>query len=235
MINKTKKKSSTLKKRLGLLYKDWIQNTSINGISEIYRANNFILKTFWTLILVSLFIMTFYAIGSSFQEYFSYKVFTSTKVVRKNDILFPAVTVCNLKILNTNKKTVPPELDQIPAFMNNVSYYARYHLQNNMIELDEFHKIGLRLYSHLIQIFDIEMTGYDIDEMVISCFFNSEKCKLGSFVAINNKEYGRCFTFNSEKQNQLKISRGGKENGLKLEMYVGEHDLYMDLNKNTGN
>ena len=64
--------------------------------------------------------------------------------------------------------------------------------------------------------------------MLISCYYNKKRCIVGNFTYFRDFDYGNCYTFNSQYDNDgnnkgdsLKSLRPGSENGLVIELFVG--------------
>ena len=74
--------------------------------------------------------------------------------------------------------------------------------------------------------------GLTINEMLVSCTFNSIECSASDFSWYFDTYFGNCFTFNSTGRNQ--ISQSGKLNGLKMELFVGQAVTVEQVAKNNG-
>ena len=69
--------------------------------------------------------------------------------------------------------------------------------------------------------------GFTMETMLVSGFFNGEKCDASNFTWSRSFEYGNCYTFNSNynsngsEQAALKTSKAGPSNGFVLELFTG--------------
>lgn len=74
--------------------------------------------------------------------------------------------------------------------------------------------------------------GFSIETMLISCFFNGEKCSAENFTWFISFEYGNCYAFNYHVDNNnnstkpLKTSQAGIGSGLTLELFVGSQGSF---------
>lgn len=70
-------------------------------------------------------------------------------------------------------------------------------------------------------------TNTSIDQFLLACSFYKSECKPDDFVLFRETRYGDCFRFNSgynrlgQKTEILKSIVPGRQNGLKLELFVG--------------
>lgn len=82
--------------------------------------------------------------------------------------------------------------------------------------------------------------SHNIDEMLINCHFNNERCSREDFEFFYSMGSGSCYKFNSGKFNngttyELKKSTSpGRRNGLNLELYTGNVSVFYDLIRSTG-
>jgi hypothetical protein len=69
--------------------------------------------------------------------------------------------------------------------------------------------------------------GFNLSSMLISCYFNGEKCDISNFSYNISYEYGNCYVFNNGNlENLKKTSRYGLFSGLTLELYAGNFGYY---------
>ena len=60
-----------------------------------------------------------------------------------------------------------------------------------------------------------------METMLISCYFNGEKCNLSDFYYFHSFEYGNCYTFNYNLSSIRYTSKYGPSSGLSMELFVG--------------
>lgn len=167
----------------------------------------------------------------SLKEFFEYKVSVQVKWNEMALDYFPAVTFCNLNPFDSRKESVKRFLstqlesnnlnwslvdsDEIPAIQQ----------VNQALEvlkaaaLSEFNSNSNRGHG----------LGFDLDSMIISCFYNGLKCNLSDFTKSFSFEYGNCYTFN--KNTSKKTSKTGYTGGLTMEIFTGvpnKNDLFIE-------
>jgi hypothetical protein len=92
--------------------------------------------------------------------------------------------------------------------------------------------------------------GYQIEDMLVSCYFNYKICTADDFTYSYSSSYGNCFTFNrggfytNGTEKKLKnVSLAGADYGLTLELFVAnpsidsfcesEDGIYLSINNQT--
>jgi hypothetical protein len=73
----------------------------------------------------------------------------------------------------------------------------------------------------------LKQRGFNLNNMLISCYFNKNQCTLDDFVWSYSYEYGNCYTFNSrvnETSTIKTINNAGTSFGLVLELFAGPQD-----------
>ena len=70
--------------------------------------------------------------------------------------------------------------------------------------------------------------GFEINYMLLTCFYNDKPCTSNDFIWRYNFVYGNCFTFNSGYDNDgkkipiLKMTEPGSDRSFKLELFLGD-------------
>ena len=70
--------------------------------------------------------------------------------------------------------------------------------------------------------------GFEIDYMLLTCFYNDKRCTSKDFIWRWDYKYGNCFTFNSgfdasgKNVPILKMSEPGSDRSFKLELFLGK-------------
>ena len=94
--------------------------------------------------------------------------------------------------------------------------------------------------------FDLYANGFFLNQMLLSCKFNGLKCDLNDFYYFHDYFYGSCYQFNGLKVNNAsdsnssiksdvkKIQKPGPENGLQLELFVGNPRRQQQFNFKGG-
>ncbi|CAD5116595.1 DgyrCDS5471 [Dimorphilus gyrociliatus] len=98
-INENKTMKDVIKQE----FIDYLKNTSIKGVSRIFKSETKLLKIIWIFAVLS-----FICVGLAYAvaltvEYFKYPTVTLMKEIDSKDVIFPSVTICNLQPYSENK------------------------------------------------------------------------------------------------------------------------------------
>ncbi|XP_063068036.1 acid-sensing ion channel 4-A-like [Engraulis encrasicolus] len=137
---------------------------------------------------------------------------------RRGDMLFPAVTICNVNRFRFSALT---DADI-------------YHLAN-LTGLPPKNRAGHRAHDlhypppDMLDIFN--RTGHQIEEMLKSCNFSGQNCSAKDFTVVYTR-YGKCYTFNSNKASPKRARQGGMGNGLEMMLDI-QQDEYLPIWRET--
>ncbi|CAF1004836.1 unnamed protein product [Brachionus calyciflorus] len=153
----------------------------------------------------------------------------------KDFVDFPGITVCNLDPFDTSKPQVLAYLKEKLAEKNLSSEIHATNEHPALFQVRYAMKAlkASEMYDRDINksFLDYEM-GFKLEDMLVSCYFNGEKCDSSNFTKFYTFEYGNCFTYN-KNDNEHKIhktSRYGTNSGLTLELFTGfpgKQDLFL--------
>ena len=76
--------------------RDFCTDTSAHGLGRVAAAKSWPGRVFWIAIVISASVTAIHQISLSFTTYFSYPTKTDYFIVIKEQLRFPAVTVCNI-------------------------------------------------------------------------------------------------------------------------------------------
>ena len=202
--------------------RDTCMSTTTHGVPKILKTNSHtILKIIWILCLITCVTAGSVSIYKSIEQYLSYPSFISTSIVEEIPTEFPAVTICNMKSVNSS--TIDGDIVTKSAAINNNF--------SSLFEWLETEHYTLRLYVNNNPKYTEERRkamGFKIEDMLVSCYFNYLPCYATDFTYFYNPLYGNCYTFNAAYDNngRSKKSRtstlSGYYNGLILEFFVGK-------------
>ena len=203
----------------------WASTVTAHGIPNIYRNENVFIKFIWLVFFLLSTTYCWFSIVTLILSYFDHKVLFNLKLIERSPIDFPAVTFCNLNLFD--HRYSQKYIDQV-LNNNNMSYV------NNISQIN----INPNMVKKLIQssiASDSKLTkenkrkyGFDIDYMLLTCFFDDIPCDSNDFIWIYDYEYGNCFTFNSgrdEAGNKIdikKITESGSDKSFRLEIFLGD-------------
>jgi hypothetical protein len=213
--------------------------TSLHGYPHIIRNKYWPMKIYWILCCCLFIALAIWLTVPFYTLYFSYPVISVINEVVEEQQRFPAVTICNLEPLATQKASDFIK-SRIPNFeINNVKSYENLTGIRNGI-LDEIYKN-----------FDYptkQSFGHSINEMIFNCQFEEYPCSCQKsvngdcfqtsqeFIWYYSYKHGNCYTFNSgytyytdtPTENSFKfeqsiktVSKSGVDYGLYLEIYAG--------------
>lgn len=189
--------------------------SSFHGLSNLARTDRWFVKFIWlACFLVSLAFCSI-EIVNSLIDYFEYNVVITVQTVHETSVNFPAITVCNLNSIDYSNPGVADELSAIIARFDEKA--------NSTADILKHSKLKLKEISYLINN-EIKNRSYyySIEDMLISCLFNNQPCGPNDFEPYESKNFKSCYTFNSGTRGHVLASnRAGMNNGLELELYVG--------------
>ncbi|NP_001296656.1 acid-sensing ion channel 1-like [Hydra vulgaris] len=182
------------------------ENISIHGLSHVFdKRENFICRTVWLLITIAAFGYAVQKVYESTLNYFSYPFSTARMKIHVNQMDFPAVSFCNLNDFRYSA-TKGTKLDK--AILSN---------DKKSISGEEYLNITLK-------------ARHKIEEMLVDCEFDGNKCSVHNFTEFNWNQGELCFTFNSGKfpHSLLKVNGVGMKRSLVLTINVQHYEYYGD-------
>ena len=194
----------SIKSRFNLAFRKWLDNTTLHGISYIDDSKSILVKLIWTGIFFFFFGFAIWILSSSFSTFFSYEVNTNINRVRKNEIPFPSVTFCNLLYANPKSESLSNELrNQLVNFTSDRSVIQNAKrsptTKSFMYTVTTYFKSQIGL--------NVTNIGYDINQMLMGCFFMNNDCFATNFKQVISQKYGRCYTFGANKPcNKMSIA-----------------------------
>ena len=132
-------------------------------------------------------------------KFFDYGTLVNIKYVIEEDSEFPAVTFCNL---NPFKYAKNSSLEQYvyDLYMQRLDSSSREspNVRRNLCNRFMYGFIGTMLLREREELIK-NNNYYTIDDMLLSCYFNQEKCTKEDFVQISTTLYGYCYIFNYKR------------------------------------
>lgn len=215
--------SNPVRHRSRSILREFALNTSTHGLPGIARSVSVTNRIFWSLsFMVFTSIMVFFII-QSITGYFNYPVQTSVVHVVERSQIFPAVTFCNIAPVRSDR-TKNDFLNYL--YQNNLKNISSTELTINDIQyLPEFfvEVINKRQpYEHYY---------FTIDDMMIGCNYNGQRCTSNDFISFVSPNHGKCYTFNARTKNMTgkklrTINERGATGSLTLKVYAYNH-LYV--------
>ena len=156
--------------------------------------------------------------------YFQFQTTTSYITIVETSSEFPAVTICNINPIDFTGQDTTGKLVFEILSANNLTSRINATIENGFDLVNELSSI---IKANIIankSIPSIENVGFTMQSMLISCYFNDEKCNHSDFAFFHTFEYGNCYTFNSKKIPKT-TTKYGPTSGLSLELFLGSESI----------
>ena len=199
------------------LSKQILYNSSCQGLIKIFGHKQVLIKTLWVIFLIISTALCSYLVLTSIAEYLNFDVTTKIRKNKEDQTEFPTITICNKNFFTT---------DYAFEFLKNDS--------SNIFEIkkDSFTYYGsiFKIYSNLIMFnksYEINKFSFSLDDLLLTCYFDTNKCNTNEFQPVVDKMYGLCYKFNSgynsagEKVGIKTVKHSGKSFGLHLTLFAG--------------
>ena len=148
--------------------------------------------------------------------YFSNQIVPSIDLIGEPTSVFPAVTICNLNAFDVGKPGVQSEMLRI--LRGTPTSEFKVNATNRKSVYEQFRRVLNMLKARVVESNSSNILGYDIETMLISCYFDDRKCDTSDFVKFQMFEYINCFTYNTRAD----IKRTARtRKGLSLELFAG--------------
>ena len=185
---------------------DLIENSSLHGLSYIFDTRHSIRRIIWFFITVIAFCYSMHKVYQSTVNYFDYPFNTARMRRYVNELEFPAVSFCNL---NDMRLSVMKGTMVDAAILD--------HTLRETVTADEYRNVT-------------RSAVHKLDEMLVECIFDGQKCSHKNFTEFDWMQGDRCFTFNSggRGHNVLSVHGTGVHRSLMLTINVQHYDYYRD-------
>ena len=223
----------------------WAKSSSSHGIPNIVSTKNRAVRYMWLIFFLSSFAYCVYTIITSIDEYSQYKTTLSLKKVQEVPQIFPAVTLCNINSFSENDDsfidflTTAVKKPQCLEYFRNSkkcketkSEKSDFCIENEKLLKPCFNATDFYIYqiksfianNITDDIIEKKDLGITFDDLVLSCEFNGGHCDENNFTRFWSNEYGNCFTFNSNGNEQTlqKAVQKGYKTGLKLQIRLSK-------------
>ena len=226
------------KKKLSNLFKEWTESMTVHGFPNILRTKFLTIRIIWIISFLLSVSGCLYIITLNLINYFNFDVITKIRIVEKDSVKFPAVTICNINpfftqesiefvksILEINNITEMSNADFDPAFQDQ---YSKLYFNNNIF------RYMSTITSKSITNENKEKFFVPFNKMFISCIYKFRPCNESDWTWFYDSLYGNCYRFNSVQSEIKNSNQGGKFNGLMIEMFVGIPEKIETLSISTG-
>ncbi|GFN98004.1 amiloride-sensitive sodium channel subunit gamma [Plakobranchus ocellatus] len=165
------------------LVQNFAQSTSMHGVSRAIGQGPLWRKALWSSLVLGFAVWAVFNVTQIITDYQSHPVATAVSSEYNSELQFPAVTFCNL-----NRMRLSAATDYI---LNTIQEYS--DLGYNSDYINRILNLALRTYDQDQQI----SMGHTIEDMLIRCNFNQEKCSGLNFTHSFSLQHGNCYTFAS--------------------------------------
>lgn len=171
--------------------------STLSSIPNILMINRLYVKLIW---IICLFISLGFCIFMIHRTVVNYLQFDLTSQIRQNpqeSVKFPSISFCNPNNLATTEGT---------------KYFNKYYFDNYRVNLSNFDQVFAFLnedffyltewlrYQPFLPSFNKTLRqslSYSLEEMIISCQFDSKPCNLSWFEWFSHSVFGNCYYFNT--------------------------------------
>ena len=203
--------------------------TSFHGLPQIASSRSSKRTCYWAvLILIALGLMLWALLFISI-KFFDFNTFIKVEQEDHNELLFPAVTICNLNQYTRSylHENYGEEEEFIVTLL--ADYLSTRRILTRNLSFDAMNTSA----SELIEFFSIDPSAtaaspfaHKLENMLVSCYYNDQPCFKDSFTTAVNIN-GRCFTFNSNTTDVLYTTTPGASYGLDLVLNVEKYEYFL--------
>ncbi|XP_060543839.1 acid-sensing ion channel 4 isoform X2 [Pantherophis guttatus] len=216
---------------------EFASSSTLHGISHIFHHGHYTTYNFlWTMAFLASLGFLFYVYNDRMEFYFQYPHATKLEEETVHSMIFPAVTICNVNLLrfselsgqdlywageflgfldSSDKIVAPQKADA------EVVKVLSQKLQQSKGERNLPFDFG-ELYNR---------AGHQMDQMLIKCRFGSESCNTSDFKTVYTR-YGKCYTFNGDRNKARMTRQSGMGNGLEIMLDIQQEE-YLPIWRET--
>lgn len=198
----------------------FLRETTLHGVKFLGSSNGRKQRYIWAVLLVGVWILSFYFVTSTVMRFFKYESFVISEVVLKDALDLPALTVCNLNSGNRSLlREKFPSLLEIEEALQNPEFVANITKNPDLL-------LPLKAFSNSIMT-EIYLTA---EETFVQCRKGAHRYMNCSDIATAiSSSRGGCFTINGNKAvTTLKAFGPGLPQGytITLDANIGQKSLW---------
>ncbi|XP_010186717.1 PREDICTED: LOW QUALITY PROTEIN: acid-sensing ion channel 1-like [Mesitornis unicolor] len=178
---------------------------TLHGLSHIFVEGSLgARQALWALAFLLSLSVFLYQVADRIVYYLEYHHVTLLSEEDSPEMIFPAVTFCNINRVRVSQLSHEDLLYLAPL----VDYEPGMELGPPTPEEEDE---PLNLYGFF------NRTCHQLEDMLLSCSYRGERCGPGDFSAVFTR-YGKCYTFNSGQDGKPRLitMKGGTGNGLEI-------------------
>ena len=169
-------------------------------------------------------------LASQIRRFFDFEVDTITELVKDGETEFPTITICNMQICGFKDYNATLYFEEHAAEESeknpNAKEILEEKLRRNKTKSSFFLAREIFLheynYSELTRI--MSRNTAHMSDMLIRCAFDGVDCGPGDFEFLALGEFSKCYKFNSNAHANKRAKKYKKNNGLRLELYIGNQE-----------
>ncbi|GMT01135.1 hypothetical protein PENTCL1PPCAC_23309, partial [Pristionchus entomophagus] len=198
-------------------FADW---STLSGLKHIISSRTHLIRLAWTAIFIMLCALFGYFLYLSISNYLSYPSEYATQIIFEEPI-FPRVSFCNLNAFKYADMATEPSFAALFAMQESYRLvkqgYATSADLYGFNTMDRFEMYKNARLAHLVLSSQIPESSraslaYDYTDLVTECTFMGTTCTSADFTSFFHSEFGRCFTFSSNRS----VTRVGAMTQLRL-------------------
>ncbi|CAF1042719.1 unnamed protein product [Brachionus calyciflorus] len=211
---------SGLGRELKNSFKDWILDSTSHGFPKIFKTERPSLKVMWTIgVCISIGFCS-YLIARSIIDYVQFGVTTTIRYKTEIPMDLPAVSICQNQMFSTQKSVEFKENilrengieDIFNSTFLSTFFPSNYQESLNLITTEYFARLNALNYNLSSEI--KKTFGFNIEEIMISCFIGTQECKKEDFIWYFDSVYGNCYLFNTGKFENETLKEKYKQSDL---------------------
>jgi hypothetical protein len=174
---------------------EWSMISTSHGYSRIFQINNKYLKIMWAFFFIISSGSCGYFVFQNIIDYFKFEVITKIRVVNEASFKFPAISICNQNPF-LSRRGNQFLLDHFREMLNNSEIFDYSDLRMHLSEHEISYELDTLRQKPLDPNFSSElrkMLGYELEEILLSCYFDSMECNSSDFQSDYHPVYGQCY------------------------------------------
>ena len=214
------------------------ENNSVGGLKYILTGSSIPKRIVWLVILLVCLAGFGYIVRNNFTKIVNVPTATTVSSKTETTLTFPAVTICNLNIFsayisrNIVNKFFAERLGYQPDLVGDLrAVYTSNSITECNKHFEKYNHPSIQLeHSDFLSLAPTEPQDF-----IYECKFGGKRCNITTdFVPIRTR-LGRCFTFNSGRNQPIfRASGPGVTHGLQLQLVVHEDDYVATLAGDAG-
>lgn len=203
------KERTTRQKKVEKHLKSMLKHSTFHGLQFCFKKENPLRRLIWILLIFLCVGLLVQKMFESTQHFLSHPFSTAKTVMMQTEVIFPAVSLCNLNDMRTSKMLGT----KLHKFIENKDWNISGQLSG-----DEYRKT-------------IRSANHRLDNMLFDCRIKGKKCTPKDFTLFYHNQGDKCYTFNSGEPGHelVRMNRIGPSHSLELTINIEYWDYYVDV------